>query len=135
MLLDSVAVAGFLDRDDAFHAAADRRIRELAGRERLITSVITYAELLTGAARGHHDRGTVRGFFADLIDEVVAVDEPIAERAANLRAAKPSLRLPDALILAAAEESGAELVIGGDQRWLRVPGLRIPVELLSAAGS
>jgi hypothetical protein len=41
-LLDSVAVAGFLDRDDAFHAAADARVRELAGRDTLIVSVITY---------------------------------------------------------------------------------------------
>jgi hypothetical protein len=61
-LLDSVVVAGSLDRADSFHAATDRRIRQLAGREVLIASVITYAELFTGVGRGHHVQATVRGF-------------------------------------------------------------------------
>jgi len=52
VLLDSVVIARFLDRDDVFHLAADARLRELAGRERLVVSVITYAELLAGAGLG-----------------------------------------------------------------------------------
>jgi len=83
-LLDSVTVAGFLDRDDAFHVAADTRIRELAGRATLIVSVITYAELLTGAGLGRHGDSAVRGFFAHLIDELHSVDRTVAERAAEL---------------------------------------------------
>ncbi len=131
-LLDSVAVAGFLDRDDPFHVAADARVRELAGRERLIVSVITYAELLTGAGLGHHDRTAVRGFFEDLIDEVHDVDRHVAERAADLRAAKPSLKMPDALILATADLHGAETIVTADHRWIDVlAGPRI--ELLRAA--
>src|SRR5215207_10645621 len=65
-LLDSVVVAGFLDRDDAFHTAAEARVRELAGSARLVVSAITYAELLTGAALGRHDQTPVRGFFSEL---------------------------------------------------------------------
>jgi predicted nucleic acid-binding protein len=131
-LLDSVAVAGFLDRDDAFHAAADARVRELAGRETLVVSVITYAELLTGAGLGHHEQSAVRGFFGQLIDEVYGVDRPVAERAAELRSQTPSLKMPDALILATADLQRADLVVTGDDRW---PGVDIGsrVELLVAA--
>lgn len=119
-LLDSTVIAGFLDRDDVFHAAADARVRELAGRERLVVSVVTYAELLTGAGLGHHDQKAVRGFFADLIDEILVVDRNIAERAAGLRVAKPSLKMPDALVLATADVHEADVVITADRRWAGV---------------
>ena len=131
-LLDSAAVAGFLDGDDAFHAVADARIRELAGRETLIVSVITYAELLTGAGLGHHEQSTVRGFFAQLIDEVYSVDRAVAERAAELRSQTPALKMPDALILATADLRRADLVVTGDDRWSSI-GIDSRVELLNAA--
>lgn len=131
-LLDSATVAGFLDRDDVFHAAVDTRIRELAGRDKLIVSVITYAELLTGAGLAHHDQTAVRGFFADLVDEVHDVDRSVAERAAELRVARPSLRMPDALILATADLRQADLVITGDHRWVD-SGIDPRIELLGPA--
>jgi hypothetical protein len=34
---------------------ADAAIRELVRTERLLVSVVTYAEVLTGAQLGHHD--------------------------------------------------------------------------------
>jgi predicted nucleic acid-binding protein len=131
-LLDSVTVAGFLDRDDAFHVAADMRLRELAGRETFIVSVITYAELLTGAGLGHHDQTAVRGFFTDLIDEVHSVDRTVAERAAELRTMNPSLKMPDALILATADLQQADLVITGHDRWPDID-INSRVELLTPA--
>jgi predicted nucleic acid-binding protein len=130
-LLDSVVVAGFLDRDDAFHAAGDARIRELAGRDTLVVSVITYAEVLTGAGLGHHERSAVRGFFAQLIDEVYGVDRPVAERAAELRVQSPSQKMPDALILATADLHHADLVVTADDRWSGI-GIGSRVELLVA---
>lgn len=131
MLLDSGAVAGFLDRDDAFHPAADARIRELAGRETLVVSVVTYAEVLTGAGLGHHEQSAVRGFFGQLIDEVYSVDRAVAERAAELRSQAPSLKMPDALILATADLHNADLVVTGDDRWPGV-GISSRIELLVA---
>lgn len=126
VLLDSAVVAGFLDRDDALHEAADARVRELAGRERLVASVVTYAELLTGARLGHHDETTVRGFFNDLVDEIYDVDRAVADRAADLRAAKPALRMPDALILATAAIHEVAVVLTGDTRWAGLlPGGRV----------
>lgn len=128
-LLDSGVVAGFLDRGDAFHTAADERIRQLAGRDRMVVSVITYAELLTGAGLGHHDQATVRGFFADLIDEIHDVNPRVAERAATLRATAPALKMPDALILATADIVAADVIITADRRWT-ADLVETPIELL-----
>lgn len=61
VVLDSGAVVGFLDRDDALHDAADAAVRDLVRRQRLLVSVVTYAEVLTGARLGHHDEDHVRG--------------------------------------------------------------------------
>jgi predicted nucleic acid-binding protein len=133
VLLDSVAVAGFLHREDAFHAAADERIRAAAGKDRLVASVVTYAELLRGAEVGHHDVETVRGFFAELIDDLLPVDRPVAERAAALRGRTRRLQMADALILATAEQHAADLVIGADAHWIDIPGYGCQVELLRSA--
>jgi predicted nucleic acid-binding protein len=132
VLLDSAVVAGFLDRDDAFHAAADARMRQLAGRDQIIVSVITYAELLTGAGVGHHAETAVHGFFAKLVDEIHDVDRAVAERAAQLRIAKASLRMPDALILATADVHEAAVIITAERRWVDAPTDR-RVELLEPA--
>lgn len=93
---------------------------------------MTYAEVLTGARRGHHDEGHVKGFFSKLVSAVLPVDAPIAEKAAELRANSKSLRMPDALILATAEsKTEVELIVTGDARAAKVSGLRIQVELLT----
>ena len=115
--LDSTAVIGFLDRSDAFHEAADTKIRELlTSGESLRASVVTYAEVLTGARLGHHDEAIVRGFFKELVSEIVPVEVEVAERAAELRGQLKSLKMPDALILAGADlHPDVDLIICGDE--------------------
>lgn len=130
ILLDSVTVAGFLDATDPFHVAADQMVRRFAGSEQLVASAVTLAELLTGAGLGHHATQEVRAFFADLITDVVPVDATVAERGAELRVSKKSLKLPDALILATAEIIGASLVVTGDEQWSSVPGYACQVEVI-----
>lgn len=131
VVLDSDVVIGFLDRDDALHAAADAAIRELVHQQRLLVSVVTYAEVLTGARLGHHDEDQVRGFFAELVSDVLPVDTTVADKAAELRASLKSLRMPDALIFATAETTqDAELIVTADTKASRVPGLDCPVRLL-----
>ncbi|MGI8779291.1 MAG: PIN domain-containing protein [Solirubrobacteraceae bacterium] len=119
-LLDSSVVVGFLFSDDVLHPAADAALRAAATQHALIVSTVTLAELLTGAKIGHHDEPTVRAFFEQVISERVAVDEPVAERAAELRAARRSLRLPDALILATGTLR-ADVVLTGDSDLVGVP--------------
>lgn len=131
VVLDSDAIAGFLDRGDALHAAADAAIRELAREHRLVASVVTYAEVLTGARLGHHGADEVAGFFAGLISDLLPVDAAVAARAADLRAAARSLRMPDALILATADvRPDAELVLTGDLRAAKLSNLDCDVRLL-----
>jgi predicted nucleic acid-binding protein len=129
--LDSDAVIGFLDSGDALHVAADSAIRELLHSDKLVVSVVTYAEVLTGARLGHHDEDVVAGFFAELISEVLAVDVAVADMAADLRAQQRSLRMPDALILATAEVNPeVETIVSGDANTAKVAGLGCKVHLL-----
>ncbi|MHB8492529.1 MAG: PIN domain-containing protein [Solirubrobacteraceae bacterium] len=131
VLLDSVAVVAYLDATNAFHRAADEAISAAAGEHRLIASAINYAEVLTGAKLGHRDEEIVRGFFADLVAEIVPVDREVAERAAELRGARRSVRLPDALVLATADLY-ADVLIGADAQWAKVKGLSCELHTLTA---
>jgi predicted nucleic acid-binding protein len=132
VVLDTAAIVGFLDREDAFHEAASRAVGEMLTEQRLLVSVITFAEVCTGVELLHHDDALVRGFFADLIAEVLPVDVPTAERAATLRAGHRSLRMPDALILAAADlHPEAEAIVTGDAEFVAVDGIDCRVDLLS----
>jgi predicted nucleic acid-binding protein len=131
VVLDSDSVVGFLDRDDALHDAADVAIRDLTGKHRLLVSVVTYAEVLTGARLGHHDEVVVGGFFTELISAILPVDAAVADRAAELRSRFRSLRMPAALILATADtEPSVELIVTGDQKIAKVSGLSCTVRLL-----
>ena len=130
VLVDSVAVVAYLDAANVFHAAADEAVSDAVREHRLIASAINYAELLTGARLGRHDERVVRGFFAELVSDVVPVGREVAERAAELRAATRSLRLPDALVIATADLH-ADVLIGADRRWAKVEGLDCELRLLS----
>jgi predicted nucleic acid-binding protein len=121
-LLDSSTVIGFLDAEDALHEAADAAVRVAATEHVLAVSVVTIAELLTGAKLGHHDEQTVRRFFVEVISRRIGLNEVAAERAAELRAAHRALKMPDALILATAELH-TDLALTGDEEWLKAPGL------------
>lgn len=131
VVLDSGVVVGFLDGQDALHDEADAAVRELVRGQRLLASVVTYAEVLTGARLGHHDEEDVAGFFTGLLSAVLPVDVAAADKAADLRSRFKSLRMPDALILATAEtDPDVDLVVTGDRQLTRVTGLRVGVRLL-----
>lgn len=131
VVLDSNAVIGFLDADDALHVAADEAVRELMLEGELVVSVVTYAEVLAGARLGHHSEGTVKGFFNDLISMVIPIDVEIADRAASLRSQARKPRLPDALILATAEvDPSVELIVSGDATLTSIEDVACPVRLL-----
>jgi predicted nucleic acid-binding protein len=133
--LDSNIVIGFLDRSDELHGAADEAIRDLLRSEPIVTSAITYAEVMTGARLGHHDEERVKGFFADLVSRVLSVDVAVADRAATLRATAKALNMPDALVAAAAElDPDVQLLVSGDRDMTRLRGLGCPVHLLTVEG-
>ena len=106
--LDSSVAIGFLEPADAHHARAVAELRG-CGDAKLLMAASAYAEtLVRPLARGLGDR--VDAFVDGLRIEIVAADREIARRAAELRAAGGSLRLPDALVLATAQTHGAPLL-------------------------
>lgn len=131
VVLDSAAVVAFLDRDDALHGAADAAIRKLVAEHRFYASAVTFSEVLTGARLGHHDEAVVLGFFDDLVAEILPVETATADVAARLRADHMPLRMPDALILAAADgHPDVDAILTGDAGLKSVRGLSCRVILL-----
>jgi predicted nucleic acid-binding protein len=132
VVLDSGVVVGFLDRRDALHDAADAAVRrQIAAGEPLVVSAVTFAEVLTGAKLGHHPLAQVRGFFTELVSEVLAVDTAVAEEAATIRAKTRSLRMPDALIAASAHvHDDVTVLFCGDKKLAGLTGLSCRTELI-----
>ena len=117
--LDAGIVIGFLDADDAHHeSAAEALAAALRSGDRLGMAASAFAECLVGPSRrGERAVATVRDLFERLPIDIVNLDADTARRAAALRAKHASLRLPDALVLAAAAENSADQLITTDRRW------------------
>lgn len=130
-LLDSTVIVGFLDADDALHEVSVARIRELVKQGSLLASVVSYAEVMTGVALGHHPRDPVVAFFDTLIADLLPVDRAVADRAAAIRGKRRTLRMPDALILATGDlHAEVDTVLCADGDWPKVKGLDCRVEML-----
>jgi predicted nucleic acid-binding protein len=136
-LLDSSAAVGYLDADDALHGSARAEINRVLGAgDGFALSVVSWAELLTGVRVGHHDEGVVRDFVQDFGVAILPVDQPVAEKAAELKAGIPKLRTPDALILATGElYDDIDAVIHGDATWPKVPGITVELRALLPGSS
>lgn len=114
VVFGSDVLIGFLNADDAHHGRAVERMREAMapGARRLLCSA-NYAEILIGPVKAGR---------ADVIDdmlrhfnvEIVAVDDRLARRAADVRA-RTGLALPDAFAVATALASDA-VVTSFDER-------------------
>jgi predicted nucleic acid-binding protein len=79
----------------------------------------------------NHDERTVRRFFALTVSRRIPLDEPAAERAAELRATQKTLKMPDALILATADLN-ADVVLTGDEQWLKASGLNCDLQYIAS---
>jgi predicted nucleic acid-binding protein len=88
------------------------------------------AECLVGPAR----RSTravelVRTAIGRLPASVVPPDEEIATRSAALRARHRTLKLPDALVIATAETTGADRLITTDRKWPTSKAMKLAVAI------
>ena len=108
--LDADLIIAFLDAGDDQHARAIDELRpRLAAGDQVLVAASVYAEVMVHPVqRGSGAR--VDEFLDAIGATVVAIDRAIARRAAQLRGRHRSLRLPDALSLAASLTSDAELV-------------------------
>ena len=64
----------------------------------------------------------VDAFLADFAVRVEAMTPAIVRAAAQLRSASRTIRPPDALVLATADELQADSLLTGDESWARISG-------------
>jgi predicted nucleic acid-binding protein len=127
IVLDTSVVVAALNPDDAHHrsAVAELTARRVA-RQPIKISTVVIAELHSvkrprqAAWLAWIDR------FVDSLgaDAVISVDRPTAELAGAARAKKPSLKLPDALIKATADQLGGELLTA-DRKLAKLDGVTL----------
>jgi len=120
VVLDASVVIAFLDPDDALHDVAVEALTEHQHDELVIPSSV-YAEILVAPyRRGAEAVAEVEAFLADFAVRIETMTSTIARAAAKLRSESRALRLPDALVLATADELEADRVLTGE-RTLRKP--------------
>ncbi|MDX2080242.1 MAG: type II toxin-antitoxin system VapC family toxin [Terrimicrobiaceae bacterium] len=103
------------------------------GDHELATSTLTMAEVLVRPAKLGQEALVLEYREAFRSVEVIAFDEPAAVLFAELRAANPSLRPPDAIQLACAMHADCDLFLTNDERLSSVRHARtIEVKSLSA---
>lgn len=119
LILDASVLIGLLDADDAHHASAVNQV-EAADRagENLLTPASAYSEALVAFARAGR-LPDAREAVAGMGIEVIPLTAAVAERAAELRAEHDRLRLPDAIVLATAQNEPGRL-LSYDQRLTRL---------------
>jgi predicted nucleic acid-binding protein len=113
--LDASVVIAVLDPADAHHTEAVSALEAVVDSgEEMTISASAYAEALVHPMRDR--RGDVVDGFLDRLGVAIAeLDRPLARRAAALRADHASLRLPDAIVLATAQETDARLLTFDDR--------------------
>jgi len=119
-VLDAGVVIAVLDAGDAHHAASARALTDARDRgDELVIPVSAYAECLVSPSRaGQAAIATVDRFLDGLPARVEPATRAIGAAAAALRGAHgPSLRLPDALVVATAIVLNADRIITTDARW------------------
>lgn len=121
IVVDASIAIGLLDPADAGHAASVRALLAHADDDvRLPASAL--AETLVVPAR-HGVMEVARSHLQELDLGIVAIDEDVAAEAATLRSRHRTLRLPDALVVAAARMLGADLLLTTDRALARLaPG-------------
>jgi predicted nucleic acid-binding protein len=121
LILDASVLIGLLDTADTHHDRAVDDV-EAADRERrqLLLPASAYSETLVAFARVRRLEEARRAITAMGIT-IVSLTDTIAERAAELRARHSRLRLPDAIVLATAQEMGGSL-LSYDRRLSQLAG-------------
>jgi predicted nucleic acid-binding protein len=123
IVLDAGVVIGFLDAEDVHHASARRAISgAYESSDSLVLPVSAYAEVLVApSTKGVAAVRTVDSALEKLRVAIEVATPSIAKRAAMLRAKFPSkLRLPDALVIATAENIDADRILTTDRGWPKV---------------
>jgi predicted nucleic acid-binding protein len=129
--VEAGVIIGFLDRTDVHHDAARAVLAAaLHDGNRLAMASSAFAECLVGPARrGDTEIQIVRELVDRLPISIIPLDVGIATGAARLRATHPSLRLPDAVVIATAIEDGADELVTTDRKWPTARALKLKATL------
>ncbi len=127
--LDAGVIIGFLDGDDSHHdGARDALSNALDHGDRLSIAASALAECLVGPARrSPRAIELVRTMIDRVPVSIVDLDTETAIQAAVLRARHRTLKLPDALVIATAAVSGADLLITTDRNWPTAKAMKVTV--------
>jgi predicted nucleic acid-binding protein len=130
VVLDSSVILGAFDPTDGLHDTAFRVIRQhLRNHASFALPAVVLAEVLVREARRSPTGAEQwRRNLITMFGPVRVIDDEIAVQAATLRAAHPSLRTPDALVIATGLVDEAEVILTADKRWA---GVDERVEVLS----
>lgn len=129
-ILDAGILIAILDANDVHHRAARLAISEAIVRgDHLAVPASAYAEALVAPSRRGPDAvRAVDALLVDLPAEVEPMTRQAAKRAAALRARHGrALRLPDAMVIAAALHLKATRVLTTDRGW---PEVGVEVEVV-----
>ena len=119
VVLDASVVIGFLDPGDALHSACVEALTQHQHDDLAIPASV-YAEILVAPYRaGARAASRVDAFLADLGIAIEPVTPAIARAAARLHSKRAALRLPDALVVATADELDAVALLTGDVSWAK----------------
>lgn len=130
--LDSNVFIAFLARDDVFYEDAARVLRLIDSRKiKAVYSSIVLGEVIYTSKR-HEALEIVTSFFEELSGcEDIPADKAVCYKAAVLRQTHASLKLPDAIHLASAIVSGADVFVTADKRLARLAQKEIKSLFLS----
>ena len=111
-------------------AATSALATALDDADRLSIAASALAEGLVGPARRSPKAvELVRTASGRLPTSVVPLDEDLATRAAVLRARHRTLKLPDALVIATADTTGADRLITTDRKWPTAKAMKLAVSI------
>lgn len=118
VVLDSSIVVALLNHRDVLHKSAYTAVTDWeAKRSAFLLPAVVWTEVLTGVLRSKASyESALIAFRTRTVDEIVPIDEAIADSAARLRAVHRGLRTPDALVIATAAERRAAALLTGDGR-------------------
>ena len=119
VIVDAGVVIGHLDRANPHHEAATHALAAAASvAECLMLPVTAFAECLVYPAQaGSKATERFEAALAAIPIGVLDANADVARTAAGLRAEHPSLKLPDAFVIATAIVHKADALLTTDRRW------------------
>jgi len=118
-VVDASVVIALRDREDAHHAGAMKAVGLARDAGYLVLPASALAEsLVPPFGAGVEVAEALSRLLAVFRVQPLSVE--IAVAAARLRATNPSIRLPDALVLATGAHLDADQVLTCDRRWRRI---------------